>query len=188
MKAATSLSAAAEINLLHEQAKQNARISREALDAALAAAWRAGHLLLAERARVRRKMGRGAWLNWLEANFHGGPRTAQRYMKLAKTVADLAFVHGLSLRQAYARLGIATEPKRREGGEFRLRLPAPVVLANKLLRALRRQTAGSPMNASPRYGPDLRPLYEQLRTWFEAAPPPSKSLDFHGPHASTNGP
>jgi hypothetical protein len=77
-------------------------------------------------------MGRGAWLNWLEANFRGTARTAQRYMKLLKSVADLAFLRGLNLREAYARLGIATEPKRREGGEFRLRLPAPVVPANKL--------------------------------------------------------
>jgi hypothetical protein len=185
MNSATSLSFAAEINLLHEQAKPNSKHSREALDAALAAAWRAGHLRLAEKARVRRKMGRGAWLNWLEANFRGTPRTAQRYMKLAKNVADLAFVRGLSLRQAYARLGIATEPKRREGGEFRLRLPAPVVLANKLLRALKRQAGGSPIASGPRYGCDLRPLYEQLRAWFEPMTVPPKSLDFPRPVVST---
>ena len=185
MKAAISLSAAEEINLLHEQARQNCRVSREALDAALAAAWRAGHLLLAEKARVRRKMGRGVWLDWVEVNFRGTPRTAQRYMKLAKTVADLAFVHGLSLRQAYARLGIATEPKRREGGEFRLRLPAPVVLGNKLLRALKRQAAVSPADPVPRYRADLRPLYDQLRSWFEPARDPAKPLDFSRPVVST---
>jgi hypothetical protein len=106
-------------------------------------------------------------------------------MKLAKNVADLAFVRGLSLRQAYARLGIATEPKRREGGEFRVRLPAPVVLANKLLRALKR-AAGSPIESGPRYGCDLRPLYEQLRAWFEPMTvPPTKSLDFPRPVVST---
>ena len=185
MNSAPAFSAAAEINLLHEQAKQNSKLSRQALDAALVAAWRAGHLLLAEKARVRRKMGRGAWLSWLEANFRGTPRTAQRYMKLAQNVADLAFIRGLSLRQAYARLGIATEPKRREGGEFRLRLPAPVVLANKLLRALKRQAAASPIESGPRYGCDLRALYEQLRAWFEPMTVPPKSLNISRPVVST---
>jgi len=188
MNAATTLSAAAEINLLHEQAKQNCKLSREALDAALAAAWRAGHLLQAEKARVRRKMGRGAWLHWLEANFRGTPRTAQRYMKLAKSVADLAFVRGLSLRQAYARLGIATEPKRHDGGEFRLRLPAPVVLANKLLRAIKREARQAPQESKPCYGRDLRPLYEQLRTWFEPGPIAANAANFASPQRSTEEP
>lgn len=188
MNAASIHSPVDEINRLHEEAKRNCKLSREALDAALAAAWRAGHLLLAEKLRVQRKMGRGAWLLWVEANFEGTPRTAQRYMKLAKHVADLAFIHGLSLRQAYARLGIATEPKRREGGEFRVRLPASVVLANKLLRALKCQAPALSFNRAPRYCSDLRPLYEQLRAWFEAAPLPSKSLDFQRPPVSTKGP
>ena len=186
MNAAHAISAAVEINRLHEEAMRNSKLSREALDAALAAAWRAGRLLLEEKSRVRRQMGRGGWLLWLEANFSGSPRTAQRYMKLAKQVADLAFVRGLSLRQAYARLGIATEPKRYEGGRFRIQLPAPVVLANKLLRALR--GLGSQGDGNPGYRRDLRPLYEQLRDWFETPPLGPKSLDFHRPHVSTEEP
>ena len=102
---------AAEINRLHEEAKRSVHASHQALSAALAAAWHAGHLLIDERKRVFHRMGPGAWLLWLEANFKGTARTAQRYMRLAQSVADVAFLQGMSLRQAYARLGIATEPK-----------------------------------------------------------------------------
>ena len=55
---------AAEINRLHEEAKQCSATSRQALHIALAAAWHAGHLLLAEKKRVRHSMGPGAWLLW----------------------------------------------------------------------------------------------------------------------------
>ncbi len=72
-------------------------VSRQTLHSALAAAWHAGHLLLAEKKRVRQAMGGGAWLLWLEQNFRGTPRTAQRYMKLTKGVADAAFLQGMSL-------------------------------------------------------------------------------------------
>ena len=86
--------------------------SKNALIGALEMSWRAGQLLLAEKERVRRTMG-GAWLLWLEQCFHGTPRTAQKYMRLAQTVDDVSTLRGMSLRQTYFRLGIATEPKSR---------------------------------------------------------------------------
>lgn len=78
INASAVLSAAAEINRLHAEASQHAVASRRSLRAALVAAWRAGQLLLAEKKRVRRTMGGGAWLLWLEEHFKGTPRTAQR--------------------------------------------------------------------------------------------------------------
>jgi hypothetical protein len=63
-------------------------------------------LLVAERKRVLRTMGPGAWLLRLKSNFRGTARTAQRYMRLAQCVADVTFLQGMSLRQVYARLGI----------------------------------------------------------------------------------
>lgn len=148
-------SAAEKINRLHAAAVRFAVSSRDSLRLALSAAWEAGQLLLSEKGRVRKQMGHGAWLHWLEANFQGTARTAQRYMCLARSISDTAFLQGLSLRQAYFRLGIATEPKERREAVCVPLLPEPVRLAGRLLEALREHP--------PTCGDDLRPLFEELR-------------------------
>ena len=140
MSESADSSAAREINRLHEEVVRCAADSKSALHAALVAAWRAGQLLAAEKKRVRRTMGGGAWLLWLERNFRGTRRTASNYMRLAESVADAAFLHGLSLRQAYLRLGIATEPKSRAESVPVAPLPAHVRLAAKLVRTLKAET------------------------------------------------
>lgn len=164
-------SAAREINRLHEEVTRLAAESKQSLHAALAAAWRAGQLLVAEKARVRRTMGGGAWLLWLERNFRGSRRTASNYMRLAETVADVSFLQGLSLRQAYLRLGIATEPKSRAESVHVEPLPPHVRLAAKLVRALKteRDFDRLPVAQATAYRQDLRALYEQLRRLFEPA-------------------
>lgn len=169
MNPATDTTAAAEINRLHEEAKRGSLVSREALHGALVAAWRAGHLLVLERRRVFQDIGTGAWLFWVKANFRGTARTAQRYMRLAHTVADEAFLQGMSLRQAYARLGIATEPKTPGMRRLRHTLPAHILLANKLIRALKRRPGEIDDEQSNAYRRDLRALYEKLRPWFESS-------------------
>ena len=57
MNSADPKSAAREINRLHEEVTRRTAESREALQTALVAAWRAGQLLIAEKKRVRRTMG-----------------------------------------------------------------------------------------------------------------------------------
>ncbi len=165
---AVTTSPADEINRLHAEAVKLAAASRQSLDAALMAAWHAGALLIAEKQRVRRTMGAGAWLIWLESNFRGTPRTAQRYMRLARSVADPGFVQGLSLRQAYERLGIATEPKRR-GQASPCRLAPHVSLATRLARTLRSPKVCALMSPEHKaaYQSDLRALYDRLRALFE---------------------
>lgn len=165
---AVTTSPADEINRLHAEAMKLAAASRQSLDAALMAAWRAGALLIAEKQRVRRMMGAGAWLIWLENNFRGTPRTAQRYMRLARSVSDPGFVQGLSLRQAYERLGIATEPKRR-GHAAPGRLAPHVSLATRLARTLRSPKTCALMSPEHKaaYQSDLRALYDRLRALFE---------------------
>ncbi len=165
---AETTSPADQINRLHAEAVKLAAASRQSLDAALMAAWHAGALLIAEKQRVRRKMGAGAWLIWLESNFRGTPRTAQRYMRLARSVADPGFVQGLSLRQAYERLGIATEPKRR-GQAAPGRLAPHVSLATRLARTLRSPKVCALMTPEHKaaYQSDLRALYDRLRALFE---------------------
>ncbi len=157
------------INHLHAEAARNAVLSRCMLDAALKAAWEAGGLLIEEKKRVRLTMGPGAWLLWLESNFHGTPRTAQRYMRLARSLIGPSFVQGLSLRQAYDRLGIATEPKRRGEVGALGRLAPHVRLASRLIRTLRSPKVCALMTAEHRatYQGDLRALYERLRALFE---------------------
>jgi hypothetical protein len=161
---------AAEINRLHAEVNARAHASRRELDQALIAAWQAGRLLLAEKNRLQAHGERGAWLLWLEANFRGTTRTAQRYMRLAENVSEKAQLAGLSLRLAYARLGIATETKHAGTRPLRHRLPAYLVLANKLLLTLKRRPGQSSEEQREAYRRDLRKLYDKLRTWFENPP------------------
>jgi hypothetical protein len=157
-----SRAAAKEINRLHAVAVRMAVDSRNSLRRALSAAWRAGGLLIEAKKHVRRRMGRGAWLPWLEQNFEGSARTAQRYMCLARCITESGSLVDLSLRQAYFRLGISTEPKSRRDAIPVAALPEPVRLASRLVEVLRATPAEG-------YCEDLRPLFEQLRSMFEQA-------------------
>ncbi len=116
-------------------------------------------------------MGPGAWQLWLERYFTGTPRTAQRYMRLAKAVSDVSFLRGMSLRQVYFRLGIATEPKS-PGRTVVLRPVARhAVLAVRLLGVLEAKTDQLSPELQRTYQLDLRPLYERLRALFEPGVP-----------------
>ena len=131
-----STTAVEDINRLHGEATQRTQESRAQLDHTMTAAWRAGQLLLAERKRVRRTMGRGAWSLWLKRNFRGPAGAAQRYLYIAEAVGDESVLRGLSLRQIYFRLGIATEPKSRAQSYRVPALPAHLRLAGRLAVAL----------------------------------------------------
>jgi len=163
------ISGAEEINQLHAEAVKLSAESRDMLQAALVAAWKAGQLLAVEKRNVRRTMGPGAWQLWLERHFSGTPRTAQRYMLLAKQVADVSLLNGMSLRQSYFRLGIATEPKSARPAVVIRQLPRHTVLATRLLGVLKARPNLLPSDLQRTYQQDLRPLYERLRALFEAA-------------------
>jgi len=159
-----------EINRLHAVVQRCNADSRTALNAALTAAWHAGQLLLAERERVNAVMLRGAWCGWLRKNFRGSLRTAHRYVRLAQSLSDVTFLGGLSLRQAYFRLGIATEPKKC-GHHSVPPLPDYVRLATRLSCALRRRPPRGPAADAvvEAYRRDLRVLFDQLRPFFTEA-------------------
>jgi hypothetical protein len=179
---AASISAQ-EINQLHEQVVQQTENSKKCLHSALEAAWQAGRLLLAEQKRVRRTMG-AAWGFWLDEQFSGSRRTAQNYMRLAETAADLSEFEGLSLRQVYLRLGIATEPKSRLDSPRVESLPTYIRLANRLIVALRhceRKNATRPEQRAA-LQQDLRALYERLHHFFE----PLSSENFPPSNLSDN--
>lgn len=167
MNAPAPSAGVAEINRLHAEVQRCTADSRAALNAALVAAWQAGRLLRGERTRVDETMHRGAWPLWVRKNFRGSWRTAHRYMKLAEAISDASFISGLSLRQAYFRLGIATEPKTR-GGHAVPPLPDYVRLATRLVSVLnRRRPRGTyPAPLAEAYRRDLRTLYENLRPLF----------------------
>ncbi len=167
MKTNRTPSQVSEINRLHAEVLSSAMLSRSALYGGLNAAWRAGTMMLAEKKRVRRVMGVGAWLFWLEANFNGTPRTAQRYMLLAKRVEDVTRLNGLSLRQVYVHLGIATESKSAAHSGRCPTLPPHLVLANRLVRDLQSREKSVSAEQAEAYRRDLRQLYERLRSWFE---------------------
>jgi len=159
-------SGAEEINRLHAEAVRLSTESRDALQAAVVAAWKAGQLLAVEKRNVRRTMGPGAWQLWLERHFSGTPRTAQRYMLLAKQVSDVSFLNGMSLRQAYFRLGIATEPKLAARVGLVNRLPKYITLSMRLLAVLEPNADRLSPELRTAYRQDLRPLYERLRALF----------------------
>lgn len=161
---------AEEINRLHAEAMKLSRESRDALHAALVAAWKAGHLLIQEKRNVRRTLGRGAWQLWIEQQFSGSLRTAQRYMLLARTVPDVSSLRAMSLRQVYFRLGIATEPKSEGLAASLPPLPKHTSLAIRLLGTLGAGAGELPPEVQSAYRQDLRPLYERLRVLFEAKP------------------
>jgi hypothetical protein len=127
--------AALEINRLHAEVVRLTTESKQSLLSAVAIAWQTGQLLLAEKKRVRQTCG-GAWGLWLEHNFKGTPRTAQRYMWLAQSEPDVSQLQGLSLRQAYFRLGLATEHKSPAGNRQVRSFPQHILLTGKLLVAL----------------------------------------------------
>ena len=173
MNASTVSSAAREINRLHGEAVNRATDSRSSLLTALEAAWQAGRLLNEEKRRVRQTMGRGAWLLWVQNSFQGTPRTAQRYMQLARSEAEIANLRGMSLRQTYSRLGIATEPKSHAHRAPIEKLPAHVRFAHKLVVSLKPCTRFGQVTPEQcaHYRQDLRPLYDLLRPLFETGAP-----------------
>jgi len=91
-------------------------------------------------------------------------------MRLAESLTDATFLQGMSLRQTYLRLGIATEPKNTANTVRLQELPAHVRLANRLLAALRppNNLLHAPPQERAAYCQDLRPLYDRLRRLFEA--------------------
>lgn len=91
-------------------------------------------------------------------------------MRLAQCVADIDFLRGMSLRQAYSRLGIATETKTPGMRPLAHGLPAYVILANKLVRALKHQPGKTTEELREVYRRDLRVLFEMLRPWFASTP------------------
>jgi hypothetical protein len=159
---------AAKINALHATTQRLEKESRSKLDGAVAAAWQADKLLIEAKACITHHGGRGAWTPWIETKFEGDMRTAQRYMRLARELPEAPSPDGLSLRQLYFRLGIATEPKRASAensdrdlaGKLPM-LPAYLTLANKLVLILRRQPRDKIQAC------DLTALYRQLRPLFE---------------------
>ena len=160
-------SGADEINRLHAEVEKLSGESRTLLSPAVVAAWQAGQLLAVEKRHVRRTMGPGAWQLWLEQHFSGTARTAQRYLLLAKNVSDASFLQGMSLRQAYFRLGIPTEPKSAGQSISIPQLPRHTALATRLLGVLEAKPNPLPLELQAAYRQGLRPLYERLRALFE---------------------
>lgn len=168
MNAESTVAPVHEINRLHAEVLRRTEESKNALHAALAAAWHAGQLLVAEKKRVRKTMGGGGWFLWLERYFQGSRRTAQNYMRLAQCVPDIESLAGMSLRQVYLRLRISTEPKSRRDSPRLSPLPPLVRLSNRLLVTLRtsvRSHTGTEQREACRQ--DLRTLYDELRSLFE---------------------
>lgn len=106
-----------EIRQAHDDARQAARFSAER-------ALKAGHLLIEAKAAL----GHGEWLPWLRANLDMSERTAQGYMRLARTGLKSATVADLGLRATLARVGRRKKPDLSlpAGRLIRLQAGAPI--------------------------------------------------------------
>jgi len=93
-----------KINAFHQKVRGFEKQSKDALGAALLAAWEAGRLLNEQKSNIED----GNWGVWLKCRFQGNARTAQRYMQLAKSIPDESHLNGMSIRQAYQKCGIST--------------------------------------------------------------------------------
>jgi hypothetical protein len=167
-KISSSSNLTAEINHLHNEVQRLTTESRRSLNGALAAAMQAGQLLL----KQKQTIGRGSWVTWIRTNFHGSQVSAYRYMALARETKDPGMVKDLSLRQAYVRLGIATEPKNPSCTTTASPIPEPIILAQKLTRILRHRKA-----VKPSYLEDLEVLFHQLERLFPATDHPLHTFE-----------
>jgi hypothetical protein len=156
---------ARQINVLHAEAEQHRSRCSDAVYEALRAAWQAGHLLI----KQKKKIVHGNWELWLERNFEGKVRTAQRYMLLAKAVPDVLQLRGLTLRQAYLRLGIAVAENPHGSAQRYAVLPPHAALANRFQRWMRqKQNVGTlPEQERRTLRLDLRPIYDWLVRLFD---------------------
>lgn len=160
---------AERINSLHREVVRGCHSGEAEVHAALKAAWDAGQLLIAAKRDVRNRMGHGAWRNWLGAEFEGSERTAQRYMQLAKSVTSVTDLAGLSLRQAYQRIGLRVEAR---GVAEPALPPAAAGPGRAVRRLLAKLPTGSEFFAM---GPaaranllaDLEPLLRRMRELFQ---------------------
>lgn len=154
----------AEINSFHSEVMEHCKGAEARIGAALTAAWHAGGLLHAAKQQVRKNMGHGVWSDWLKRNFAGSERTAQRYMKLAKTVTAVSDLQGLSFRQAYQRLGLRVEQR---GTAEVIEVPKPAGPGTMVRRILAKLPTEEEFTRLPeikreRLLADLAPLHRRL--------------------------
>lgn len=140
------------INELHHEAQMQAGAAKTAMSRAVFAAWEAGKLLQ----ETKKRCTKGTWSTWLETQFDGSARTAQRYMALARKMQNSEELKSLSLRQAYLHTGIAMAANSEGVSIAKIAIPKHVMLANKLIRLLRRRVR---INEGME---DLRILYKEL--------------------------
>jgi len=165
------LNEASEINRLYAKVTLTCGLSEDQIQEALAAAWKAGELLSDKKRLVKRMLGHGSWEPWLKRNFTGSVRTAQRYMALTKNVTGVTDLKGISLRQAYMRLGLSVERKGIHDPVHIPALPVHIRATNRFLMALPsvREINGLSDESRNRWMRDLRPAWDRLRLLFEAS-------------------
>lgn len=78
-------------------------------------------------------------------------------------------IAALSLRQAYYRLGVSTEPKSRTSTRQRSRITAHVRNSQRLVIELRRKRRSSPGAEIQRIRGDLAPLFRELTALYDCS-------------------
>ncbi len=154
-----------KINELHAQAERQRAVCAESIYEALRAAWEAGGLLTEQ----KRRIARGNWALWIDLHFHGNIRTAQRYMALAKVCPDIEVLRGLTLRQAYLRLGITVANPPGARPVSRHLLPTHAALANRFQRWMRERldVQALPEQERRTLQRDLKPVRDWLNRLFD---------------------
>ena len=143
--------------------------SRADLDRALVASWTLGCMLRDVRDRVRRTMGRSAWPEWLRVAFPRHRVVALRWSRFAEEFSSVDEIAALSLRQAYFRLGVSTEPKSRTSTRQRSRITAYVRNSQRLVIELRRKRRARTGEEMKRIRGDLAPLFRELTALYDGS-------------------
>ena len=107
------LTPAVDLRPLARRANEAHNRAVGAVQSALGYAIQAGEALAA----ARDQLDHGAWLPWLAANFHGGARTGQRYVRLYEHRGELTSANAtrethLPIRQA---LALLADPREADG-------------------------------------------------------------------------
>jgi hypothetical protein len=102
---------------------------------------RCGELLL----EMKRRVGHGNWLTWLEENFEASERTARNYMEIAKSAAVADLRDDATMRSALRALASRSQRKEPRSEQAREMVDAP---RHGLGKTDRRTWAGVPARLS----------------------------------------
>lgn len=156
------LNLADQISRTYEESVRFAKDAQTQMNQAVALAIECGNLLQQQKDSLKH----GGWLDWLREHCpEVSKRTAQRYMKLAKTSRVSHLEDANSIRQAYIATGIMPEPEKPQPKEITPETPT-ITFVRPLDRFrlwYNRRTMETPL---PEWTPQMKRILRNELRWF----------------------